>query len=88
MNEPEGIDPTAIAELLSQVWQEGYQAGLAAAKTRPKRRSTPKCANPSCGHALSMHNDLGYCRAKTTPDNRGNCMCACFIYPAFAAGGR
>lgn len=34
-----------------------------------------KCEIPGCGHAYSMHNELGYCRSKTTPDRQGECIC-------------
>lgn len=34
-----------------------------------------KCPLPGCGHALSMHNELGYCRSQTTPDRQGACVC-------------
>lgn len=34
-----------------------------------------KCELPWCGHALSMHNELGYCRSRTTPDRNGECIC-------------
>lgn len=33
------------------------------------------CEIAGCGHALSMHNDLGYCRSRTTPDGMGSCSC-------------
>lgn len=33
-----------------------------------------KCDGPGgCGHALSMHNSLGYCRSHSTRD--GHCVC-------------
>ena len=28
-----------------------------------------------CGHALSMHNSLGYCRSRTSADGSGECVC-------------
>lgn len=34
-----------------------------------------KCQLPWCGHALSMHNESGYCRSRTTPDRQGECIC-------------
>jgi hypothetical protein len=36
-------------------------------------RETGKCS--ACGHALSMHNELAYCRAKTSHDRSGPCVC-------------
>lgn len=39
------------------------------------RERPTKCTNPGCGHALSMHNSLGNCRSRTTPDRSGECIC-------------
>lgn len=44
----------------------------------PENVSSQGCANPDCGHAESMHNSLGYCRSRTTPDRSGNCICEFF----------
>jgi hypothetical protein len=47
-------------------------------------RRSEKCSDPSCGHALSMHNDLGYCRPRSTPDRSGECLCGTDGAGAFA----
>ena len=28
-----------------------------------------------CGHAISLHNDLGYCRVNKMAGGRGQCTC-------------
>lgn len=34
---------------------------------------TRKCS--ACGHSWRMHNELAYCRSKTTHDRQGECTC-------------
>lgn len=39
------------------------------------RLNGQKCPIKGCLHALSTHNDLGYCRSRTTRDRSGECLC-------------
>ena len=79
----------------SEIRREGYRLGFEAgkavalyelsdsvavpqAKRAPAPHRTPKC---SCGHAISTHNELGYCQArrdKSDPKHSTQCYCDSF----------
>jgi hypothetical protein len=36
-------------------------------------KRTGKCS--ACGHSHRLHNELSYCRSKTSHDGSGSCLC-------------